>query len=307
MNAVLKIDTEFESICPALSDEEYAQLEENILAEGLILMPLIVWDGTIIDGHNRYKIAQAHPEIEYRIHEKQFENRYEAISWICKNQLGRRNLTDLQKKILIGRQFESEKAAHGGNRSTSRDSNGQFTAKPQTEVLRNETTSQRIARENKVGHAYVERAGEFVRGMDAAETLIPGISQEIFTGVINPSAKDVAAIAKAPPEERRQKAEKLRVPKEKPTPQPISSRKEARQELKEIRDIYADMVQGETPTPASEDSILETLRGAVTDMIRVCDTLFSDFPRLLEDSTYKAKVIEIMQEPKQYILEIEGE
>ena len=41
-------------------------------------------------------------------------------------------------------------------------------------------------------------------------------------------------------------------------------------------------------------------------MIRVCDTLFTDFPRLLSDSSYKAKVIDIMQEPKNYILQIEG-
>ena len=71
MNAVLKIDPEFESICPVLTNDEYAQLEENILSEGLILTPLVVWDGTIIDGHNRYKIAQAHPGIEFRTHASQ--------------------------------------------------------------------------------------------------------------------------------------------------------------------------------------------------------------------------------------------
>ena len=79
-----------------------------------------------------------------------------------------------------------------------------------------------------------------------------------------------------------------------------------RRRLAYIRDIYTDMLTDDAPAPASEDSILETLRGAVIDMIRVCDTLFSDFPRLLSDNAYKAKVIAIMQEPKQYILEIEG-
>jgi hypothetical protein len=122
----------------------------------------------------------------------------------------------------------------------------------------------------------------------------------------------VAAIARASSEERRQKAEALRAKPDNGSVKARSSSSKSKpttakhQELQEIRDIYTDMLPGDSSAPTSEDSILETLHGAVTDMIRVCDTLFTDFPRLLEDSTYKARVIEIMQEPKRYILEIEG-
>lgn len=109
MNPILTIDPEFEAKCPPLTEDELSQLEENILEEGLVLMPLIVWNDTIVDGHNRYRIAQAHPGIGLRTHEKQFSNRYEALSWICKNQLGRRNLTPQQKKYLIGERYDAEK------------------------------------------------------------------------------------------------------------------------------------------------------------------------------------------------------
>ena len=68
--------------------------------------------------NKRYRIAQAHPGIEFRTHEKQFNNRYEALSWICKNQLGRRNLTPQQKKYLIGERYDAEKKAHGGDRKS---------------------------------------------------------------------------------------------------------------------------------------------------------------------------------------------
>lgn len=37
-----------------LAPEEYAQLEANI--EGC-RDPLVVWDGTLIDGHNRFEIC----------------------------------------------------------------------------------------------------------------------------------------------------------------------------------------------------------------------------------------------------------
>lgn len=42
-------------------------------------------------------------------------------------------------------------------------------------------------------------------------------------------------------------------------------------------------------------------------MVETCDVLFTNFPGLLEKPDYKDQVIEIMQEPKQYILKLEGE
>ena len=50
----LKIDPEFQSQIPPLTDDEFKQLEENILKEGKLLSPLIVWNNTLVDGHNRY-------------------------------------------------------------------------------------------------------------------------------------------------------------------------------------------------------------------------------------------------------------
>ena len=103
MQEQLRIDPEFQSKIPSLTEEEYQLLEENILRDGEVLSPLIVWNGYIVDGHNRYRIVQEHPEIRYTVYEKEFSDRYEVIAWICCNQLGRRNLTPQQKKYLIGR------------------------------------------------------------------------------------------------------------------------------------------------------------------------------------------------------------
>lgn len=101
----LRIDPEFEGKIPPLTAEEFQQLENNILADGVVINPIIVWDGVIVDGHNRYRIVSKHPEIQFSTCEKTFADRYEAIAWICKNQLGRRNLTKEQKKYLIGKQY----------------------------------------------------------------------------------------------------------------------------------------------------------------------------------------------------------
>ena len=89
----LRIDREFESKIPPLTAEEFRQLEENILTDGVVINPIIVWNGIIVDGHNRYRIIEQNPGIQYTTHEKHFDDRYAVIAWICKNQLGRRNLT----------------------------------------------------------------------------------------------------------------------------------------------------------------------------------------------------------------------
>ena len=85
----LKIDPEFEKVIPPLTKDEYHQLEENILDDGRIMMPIAVWGDIIVDGHNRYRIACEYGDIPFSTTQLDFANRYEAIAWICKNQLGR--------------------------------------------------------------------------------------------------------------------------------------------------------------------------------------------------------------------------
>ena len=57
----------------------------------------------------------------------------------------------------------------------------------------------------------------------------------------------------------------------------------------------------------AEDSALVSLRYTARNMIETCDVLFENFPGLLSKQVYREQVIEIMQEPKQYIIKLEGE
>lgn len=94
----LKIDKEFQKLIPPQQEAEHKQLEENILAEGC-RDPLVIWNGTIIDGHNRYKICIEH-NITFKVVEMEFSDRDEAKIWIIKNQFGRRNLIPFQRGEL---------------------------------------------------------------------------------------------------------------------------------------------------------------------------------------------------------------
>jgi hypothetical protein len=53
---IMQILKELEILIPPLTSEEFKQLERNILEEG-IRDPLVTWNGILVDGHNRYRIA----------------------------------------------------------------------------------------------------------------------------------------------------------------------------------------------------------------------------------------------------------
>lgn len=309
----LIIDPEFRDKIPPLTEDEFTLLEENILSDGAVFSPLIVWDGTILDGHNRYEIIQKHPELTYAVHKMSFANRYEALSWICKNQLGRRNLTPQQKKYLIGQRYEAEKQADAfhGNQHTTSDESGADKKCPHQNSRH--VTQSRIAKETNTSASYVREAGTFAKGVDAAEEALPGIKQEILTGTIKPTALAVAAVAKAAPEERPKLAAALKKPRESSKsasekPQPVyhksapASPKQST--LKQIREISAEMERPKAPT--TEESLLHSIEAEVVSFTELCDHFFQEYPRLLSDGRYKQEVIRIMQTMKQYISKIEG-
>ncbi len=306
----LIIDPEFRDKIPPLTEDEFTLLEENILSDGAVFSPLIVWDGTILDGHNRYEIIQKHPELTYAVHKVSFANRYEAISWICKHQLGRRNLTPQQKKYLIGQRYEAEKQADAfhGNQHTLSDESGADKKCPHQNSRH--VTQSRIAKETNTSASYVREAGTFAKGVDAAEEALPGIKQEILTGTIKPTASAVAAVAKADPEERLRLAADLKKSKDdkgkKPRPAyhkapPTTSRKA---EMQRIAEISAEMERDKAPS--TEENVLCSLDGEIVSFMELFDRIFQEYPRLLSDSHYRQELIQIMQKMKQYIADIEG-
>ena len=95
----LVIDPEFRDLIPPLNDEELTMLEESIVVNGCE-SPLIVWNGVIVDGHNRHAICQKH-NIPFAVTEKEFSSREDAMLWMLRNQLGRRNLNSYQRSDLV--------------------------------------------------------------------------------------------------------------------------------------------------------------------------------------------------------------
>ena len=293
----LQINPEFENMIPELTDDELSQLEENILAEGRIVNPIVVWNGVIVDGHNRYKIAQKYPHIQFTVHEKEFESEQEAQIWICSNQLGRRNLTEQHKKYLWGKRYnlECDRAKFHGNQYTRSDESGEGGNRPDQN---SHGTRSRIADELGVSEWQVRSSAEFSKGVDAAEEVMPGIKNKILTGTVEASYKDVVAIGKMPPQKRAEAVEEL------VKPRPKSS------ENLNVEDIYPlpqQSKEDKTRDPSVTENAIGSISGCVDIFISTVNTIFVNFPLLKEVPKYRQSIIEIMLGLREYTKIVEEE
>ena len=288
----LRIDPEFESRIPPLTDDEFQQLEENILADGVIISPIIVWDGVIIDGHNRFRIVEKHPHITFSTCERDFNDRHEALAWICKNQLGRRNLTFQQKKYLIGKQYESEKATHGGDRKSSEVKSSSQVGN----LISSEKTCERIANENGISRNSVLRAEAFSKAVDIADEIDPGIRTEILTGKLKPTQKEVQALTKAPPEERPALVEELR-----------KSPEERRKVLPERNLLSLEQIAAELPDEScrvSPESMLYELEDALDTFTFRWSVCLSHNRDYFSDEEHRTQINQLAQNGLQYLSQI---
>lgn len=331
------IDPEFQSQIPALTADEFRQLEENILSSGEVMSPLIIWGKTLVDGHNRYKILQEHPEVSYSVRsiDCYCETREDVLAWICKHQLGRRNLTPEQKKFLIGKQYSMEKSTHGGNRGN------QYThlATCQIDNLPNsESTLERIARESNVSPSYVARAEHFMKTVELMEKHHPGIREEILSGKRKLSQREAAIINGTPKDalpfvieswldgklsgskdcnndvcEDVKLVSKINAVRDtiisnksedcsgypQQTRAASDSTKKKSTELQTIRDLSEKMESVEYV--ANAEGMLSEINGASVDFMRRIDYCTELYPDLLEDATLEVSVINILQKVSDYI------
>ena len=164
------IDPEFQRLIRPLTDAEFSQLRENILDAGEVRDPLKTWNGIILDGHNRWRIIQENPGIPWYHKELILFSREEAIQWIIKNQLGRRNITAEERELLAGQLYTSNKRAQGGTGANQHT---------KTQIDQNElsakrlpsSTAARLAEELGVSASSIKRAAHFAKGIEAMQDM----------------------------------------------------------------------------------------------------------------------------------------
>lgn len=165
LNPVLKIDPKFKAVCPPLTKEERRELRESIKRDGC-REDILTWRGFVIDGHNRLELCEelhkpytTRPIVELK-------SRGEVIQWILRNQLGRRNLTAMQRAELALK-LKDAIAAEAKKRQVSQLKKG--AEKPVVPTLaprENGKTRDELAKMANVSHGTLAKVEKIIAGAE---------------------------------------------------------------------------------------------------------------------------------------------
>lgn len=233
----LIIDEAFQALIRPLTNEEYRMLEECILHDGC-REPIVIWKGIILDGHNRYKICRRW-DMPFRTKELLLSCREEAMSWICVNQLGRRDLPEEMRRYLIGKHYELEKQMkYKNNRpvwepvkkpdGTELSAQELYDAGGQLLHYRarmENPTAQQIGEAYHISVGTVERYGRYSRAIDTISDVSAELAPQILNGSLKISLENIIALSKLDRQNMRRYARRLQSTEDEPFLRYLDTRK----------------------------------------------------------------------------------
>ena len=171
------IDKEFESILPALDNDTFTSLEESLLEHGC-RDALTLWDGILVDGHNRYSICIKH-DIPFKTVNKEFASREDAVIFIIKNQISRRNLNPNHLSYFRGLHYRADKmiVKNAGGKNQFSEVRGQNDPKPKSQ-----STATRLAGQYRVSPKTIRRDAKVSEAIDAIGEVSPDVKRDILSG-----------------------------------------------------------------------------------------------------------------------------
>lgn len=200
MSQNITILPQIEDLLYPLKPEELAHLEASIRQHG-VREPLCLWDRDgeliLVDGHNRYAVSTRNG-VTFPTTIMEFKDLEAVLDWVDKNQIGRRNLTDEERAVTLGRIYQrklDEKRAAGRAPNAGNE----------TEESKgvSERTSDTLATEWNVGSATVKRASHFAEAIaalkDVGENGITA-SRLVLQGAIKDAMTELPKIAKSHPD-----------------------------------------------------------------------------------------------------------
>lgn len=194
----ITINEELRSFVDPLTAVEYAALERSLLAEGC-RDALVLWNDTLIDGHNRYEICKKHG-IEFKtVQNTRFSSIEDVMLWMIDNHLARRSVSDYQRGMLALRKKDiitaRTAAQQPPEKAAAPEAEADRPAEPPRPVIKREE----LAREARVSPNII---GQLERIRKAAT---PQLVEAVRQGTISinaaanvaslPEAVQIAAVA----------------------------------------------------------------------------------------------------------------
>ena len=219
-----------------------------------------------------------------------------------------------------GKQAEAEKqikSFHGN----------QYTLAPESGLVQNEPNHQKhgsrskVAAENGTSESYVYRAEQFAKGVEAAEEAVPGVQEEILSGKIRATDREISSIAKIPKKKRPEVVAELRKPKAERNSSITDSysspskdnefittfkrdiqghkkglNKEEKQNLKDaVKSIYSPR------RLADGEAMMCEIQGAQEDFVRRWEMCFREYPDILTEPKNNEKLLIFIDRASRYL------
>ena len=160
----LKTKLEFTNLYQYLSEKDYKQLEQQILCHSYHT-PICTWNGIVINGIEAYELFRKH-SIPFRIKRLHFSSKEDVISWICTDQLKREDLTNINKKYLIGKKYDAEKILVSRQLSSTNKSH----------ISGASIAAKKISEECNVAMATVYKYSAYSSALDIIDEKVPDLS-----------------------------------------------------------------------------------------------------------------------------------
>jgi len=197
---------------PRMDEEKFARLKEDIVRDGGVSDPIIVWAerGVIIDGRHRYTAWDELPDDAGidppEIVEMTFGSEEEVIQWARRRALNQRNLDSKQEALIIAEIYEQEKKATRGRPRKGSGPDG--APKPPSDESEPTSTSgnvsgsarSRVAQQVGVSESTVAESDRYARALKAISEIDTKLGRDLRVGHLDASKEDVITMAKLAPE-----------------------------------------------------------------------------------------------------------
>jgi ParB-like chromosome segregation protein Spo0J len=191
----IQILPELRAFIRPLTDEQFLQLEQNILAHGC-QDALVLWETSnyelgrgedelsiyvLVDGHNRYQICKKHG-IDFKIMLKTFESIETVKEYMIDLQIGRRNLTLEEESYYRGLKYNAQKGKRGIAMQLAQEGRGEETV----------NIAENLAEQFNVTSRTIKNDGKYAQGLNK---LAPELRNEVLQGKSKISKKEIQELA----------------------------------------------------------------------------------------------------------------
>jgi hypothetical protein len=133
-------------------------------------------------------LARKH-SLSFQIVEREFRDLDEVLIWVDRNQLGRRNLTDEQRAVVIGRLYKTVKLAQGRPPKDEKvDKLSTFSGSA--------ATARAIAEQIGVNEKTVRRAEKFADAVETLQQVSPKAAERVLFGEVRDALTELPKVPK---------------------------------------------------------------------------------------------------------------